>query len=698
MDASQTRTFRDVQRSIDADLLDPEGPAEGTDTGPAGRIPAGLSWVVGAQRVVESVRSFRGREPQREATAAPLGLAAPLNIEDLATEIGIRSTELLATAIARAEEHANEAAATAPPKVARVGVLFVHGVGSQPKSETVREFGEPLIDWLEEWHRARKNDGFQVLWSRLSYGEDTEVPATYALRLPAYERDPYPGEDPPQTGARLDASNGDPKVSFPAQTWILTEAWWASRLATPSLGFVLGWAALSYPTVVMDLIRNGVDVLFARRPGGGYEGMSPLGRIIAAINAILVVIGYVLAFLPGLIVIGVLTLVSKLPVPGLDQFVLSRVLQPLLVNNLGDHVVFMRDEVQAAHIRQSVYDAVRWLVRDLECERVVIAAHSQGTVVAFDALSTESIGRLRDRAEIKKDLEKVKTLMTFGSPLNRSWRWMDGRRRPEVRRFANDLPAGPRWIDLYAEFDWAPIGELSRGRAEKIPVTNNLSAISDHGSYFTNYEEFVSRLAGEIDSEAGRRSSRFWSESPKSNELNRQKVLHRQRRVVVWASMRLATWLTFVWVMHSRYIAGAHDLQLDAAALWSFLVELPALGSLPTFVAIVGGFVGAVVGIVPPVAALTEWVRTVLVPYALTGGVFGGGLFLTYLLALGPLFSGWHEAHGMATARPSPTTWDFWAAVRRFAIFALLLGLAWQVAMLVPPLADVTALLTASKD
>jgi hypothetical protein len=40
-----------------------------------------------------------------------------------------------------------------------IGVVFVHGIGSQPQSSTLREFAQPLIDWLALWHESREIDG-----------------------------------------------------------------------------------------------------------------------------------------------------------------------------------------------------------------------------------------------------------------------------------------------------------------------------------------------------------------------------------------------------------------------------------------------------------------------------------------------------------------------------------------------------------
>lgn len=48
-----------------------------------------------------------------------------------------------------------ELAKTQPSKPYHVGVLFVHGIGSQARGNTVIEFGEGLHTWLENWLGGR---------------------------------------------------------------------------------------------------------------------------------------------------------------------------------------------------------------------------------------------------------------------------------------------------------------------------------------------------------------------------------------------------------------------------------------------------------------------------------------------------------------------------------------------------------------
>ena len=111
----------------------------------------------------------------------------------------------------------------------RVGIVFVHGIGQQSESYTVREFGGPILRWLQEWHKRRDRD-LCVTSSDLTYGEVAERPARFTLDLDAVE-------------------------GHGAQTWIFAEAWWAARLSAPNLDEMTWWGLKS--AVVRSL--TGVD-------------------------------------------------------------------------------------------------------------------------------------------------------------------------------------------------------------------------------------------------------------------------------------------------------------------------------------------------------------------------------------------------------------------------------------------------------
>src|SRR5437867_7425706 len=108
-----------------------------------------------------------------------------------------------------------------------VGIVFVHGIGSQPQTATLREFAQPLIDWLSVWHRARGLEGFGATSADLSYGGALLGPARLRLQLPAYVTPP---------------ADGQPSVTHPARTWVLAEAWWSTRLIAPEYTRMLLWS------------------------------------------------------------------------------------------------------------------------------------------------------------------------------------------------------------------------------------------------------------------------------------------------------------------------------------------------------------------------------------------------------------------------------------------------------------------------
>src|SRR5438552_18345032 len=82
-----------------------------------------------------------------------------------------------------------------------------------------------------------------------------------------------------------------------------------------------------------------------------------------------------------------------------------------------------------------------------------------------------------------------------------------GSRRRQVR-------AGMRWINVWSAYDPVSGGRLRvpdgiRLPDEQFEVTNWMNVILDHGGYFSNREEFLSRLAQELESPGARPPSRF---------------------------------------------------------------------------------------------------------------------------------------------------------------------------------------------
>jgi hypothetical protein len=143
----------------------------------------------------------------------------------------------------------------------RVGIVFVHGIGQQSESYTVRQFGGPLLHCLQEWHKRRDRD-LCVTSSDLTYGELAQRPARFKIDL---QKD---GE-------------------HPAQIWFFAEAWWAARLNAPNLDEMTWWG-LKSAVVRCGHLAEVVINSFRKLP------QSPTA-IIEVVSSLLLFLGYVTA-------------------------------------------------------------------------------------------------------------------------------------------------------------------------------------------------------------------------------------------------------------------------------------------------------------------------------------------------------------------------------------------------------------------
>jgi hypothetical protein len=417
----------------------------------------------------------------------------------------------------------------------RVGVVFVHGIGQQSESYTVREFGGPLLRWLQEWHKRRGLD-FGVASSDLTYGELAERPARFTVELAAAD-------------------------GHPAQTWVFAEAWWASRLSAPNLDEMTWWGLKSAVVRCLNLAQVVVES-FRKLP------QSPKA-IIEVVSSVLLFVGYVSAAVLSIPLILGLFVLAQIPGP-VERAVMG--LRNFVQDQIGDFYTFMWDDIQAVHIRGSVAAAIHFLVEKRQCERIAVIAHSQGTVVAYDALCSGAV--------LPADLARVKTFVTFGSALNNAW---DKRLVPErTSRVRDPLPPSIRWINVWSAYDPVTGGQLRtpphiRPPDEDIEVTNWMNVILDHGGYFTNREEFLSRLAQELESPGARDRSRFFPSDGEKPWADR-----RRDRVLTLVTWRVVAMLAFAAGVLAR-VRASDRLRADGEAVWAWLMTLPIVGGVVTF-------------------------------------------------------------------------------------------------------------------
>ena len=242
---------------------------------------------------------------------------------------------------------------------ADVGVLFVHGMGEQPRADTLVQFGEALQKWLERWLPA----------------SDTRptVRITHAELAETTER--YPAH------AYLHI-----KTDSIESTWLLAESWWAESFRAPSYADLWRWSFQVVPLAVAEhFVRR-----FRLAKGLHRETLEWL------------LAGIAIAMLPLLTVVMITSLViGVFPIPRLRTAILR--LQKILVGSVGDSYALLESSIRDAAMSSCIQRDLRWL--KTIAPKSVVVAHSQGAAVAHAALRSP---------EVRPDL-----LFTFGSGLRK---------------------------------------------------------------------------------------------------------------------------------------------------------------------------------------------------------------------------------------------------------------------------------------
>src|SRR3989304_4636911 len=131
----------------------------------------------------------------------------------------------------------------------KVGVVLIHGIGTQKASETFLDWTRPVVGLLADWRRDHGFDVDPVRRSQYSFS-GASLPFL-ELEIPA---------------------SGD----HPAQTWVVTEAWWATQMRPPKLSDVTGFLRHGLPRIARG-IRAGYDEARDAWEGRGEEGGTPPG-------------------------------------------------------------------------------------------------------------------------------------------------------------------------------------------------------------------------------------------------------------------------------------------------------------------------------------------------------------------------------------------------------------------------------------
>jgi hypothetical protein len=484
----------------------------------------------------------------------------------------------------------------------RIGVLFVHGIGVQAAAETFLDWSRPVVDLLADW---RRDHGFDV---------DPVRRAQYSFNgasLPFLELD-------------IPAFSG-----HPAQTWVVTEAWWATQLRPNGLGTVTTYLRHGLGKILQG-IRAGYEIrenawtervrdeLTARDPGqtvarGALEGApeaqaaqaEPIRKTlegssgwawIRALDSIqkwLTILAIGPALLLGTLALALYAPLRAIPFKPLRDLAILRTADNFLVQWFGDLPILLEDPVQSANVRARTAEAIDGLVAQ-GCGRIVLVAHSGGAIVSFTTLL--------DPVYADRHIDK---LITLGQGLGLAWHLEDRSvLMDKGNRLAGDLAASRPdlvWYDFWASYDPAPGGPLVHPRGLPLPVisrpvTNRMSIIEDHGAYWQNDEGFLIPLIRQIDTAGGRAEegsgSRFYPDSGQRAAL----IERRRERVGVLALWRwIAVLGAAVPILLATLLAGPAGaaglvgLGRQAASFWG---SVPAHEILSAPVAWLAGLIG----------------------------------------------------------------------------------------------------------
>jgi hypothetical protein len=409
----------------------------------------------------------------------------------------------------------------------RVGVVFVHGIGTQPACETFLDWSGSIVGVLADW---RTDHGF---------GLDPVRRCDYDLsgtRLPILEL-----EVPEYDG-------------HPAQSWVMTEAWWAATTRAPGLGSMTAYVRCALPGIMAGIrqsYQQRADAWAKRRvesrsfagESSSYEHSELVlaalhGRrtdwvdVLDRIQKELTILAFGPALLFGRLVLFAYAPFRAIPIAAVRNMAALKSADNFLTRWFGELPDIISDPVQSANVRARLVAAINGL-RAEGCGRIVVVAHSGGAIVSFTTLC--------DPAYSDVGVDK---LITLGEGLALAWRIENAYQgMPAGSRLGGDLSKlrpEMRWADFWSTYDPAPAGPIEAPPGVSVAdrshsTINRMSILEDHGSYWDNDEEFLIPLLQHIDSPTGgTEDSRFF----RDDHLATVRMAWRRRRVAVLALWR----------------------------------------------------------------------------------------------------------------------------------------------------------------
>lgn len=444
-------------------------------------------------------------------------------------------------------------------KVARTGIVWVHGIGTQKPGESLFDWTRPILDVLAEWRREHDdaNPGAEL------------------------------GENPVSAASVSDPNNRWIRVDIPAvggydrAEWLFTEAYWAGDVRAPSFAAASAYLLGRLSGIVQGIAKGygfreasrrarlaRLTTTFAEHPDvreldrasdPWWQITDLLDRFwqLRPVRTLLMIVALPLT----ISVLAIYAVLHMIPIDAVRKRAQIAAADVFIVEWFADLAVILDDLAQSATIRSRLLERVQWLVAN-GCDDVVLLAHSGGTIVSFASLLRFSHDEL-----------PVSKLITCGEAIKLGWRLErdvgDWRKGNSVRGDLAATQPNLRWVDIWASYDPAPGGPMEpidgcplevvdklspaprKGvvEVESRPVSNFMHLALDHGGYWSNDEGFLIPVIRHIDDPRGNGDqSRFYRD-----ELLRTLRTERRRR-------RVALLLAWRWTGFAAAIAAVVGL------------------------------------------------------------------------------------------------------------------------------------------
>ena len=278
-----------------------------------------------------------------------------------------------------------------------LGVLFVHGIGTQRRGDTLSRSAAAVYRSLDSWCSSQSGDGRRALIGEtwLAAGDDEAAgPARCRLLL-----------------------EGAPDAA--GQSWLLAESHWADTFHPVRYQQMLWWALVSVPRAVYlhainpsQSLRTALEIATP----GSRAGLVNVDRSVDLTGpeiALRTFAGAAMLILSPLLIGLVLLALVLLFILGLVPLEASRNaalnLQRTLAQTLGDSFLFTANPVVEAAVVTRVQRDLLWLAE--RSRRVVLVAHSQGAAVSYRAL--QGLVRARQLPSV------VTEFVSYGSGLRK---------------------------------------------------------------------------------------------------------------------------------------------------------------------------------------------------------------------------------------------------------------------------------------